>query len=191
MNRGWYVNNAGVECQGGITFSCDWPLRINGKFCKVGAGTLRLGGPVSFGADGTGASGTMEVREGRLALLSDASAAGLSVVFSNNTSFAVGCGLATGLTVAPSVLTDDGSAGKVALAFDEDSIPEGAGDSISAVVATLPAGNADIREMFNLSGRVSRYVSFSLEKKTVEIDSISCDVYELKGSIKGLTICIR
>ena len=191
MNRGWYVNNAGVECQGGITFSCDWPLRINGKFCKIGAGTLRLGGPVSYGADGTGASGTMEVREGRLALLSDASAAGLSVVFSNNTSFAVGCGLATGLTVAPSVLTDDGSAGKVALAFDEDSIPEDAGDSISAVVATLPAENADIREMFNLSGRVSRYVSFSLEKKTVEIDSIPCDVYELKGSIKGLTICIR
>ena len=191
MNRGWYVNNVGVECQGGITFSCDWPLRINGKFCKIGAGTLRLGGPVSYGADGTGASGTMEVREGRLALLSDASAAGLSVVFSNNTSFAVGCGLATGLTVAPSVLTDDGSAGKVALAFDEDSIPEDAGDSISAVVATLPAENADIREMFNLSGRVSRYVSFSLEKKTVEIDSIPCDVYELKGSIKGLTICIR
>ena len=191
MNRGWYVNNAGVECQGEITFSCDWPLRIDGKFCKIGAGTLRLGGPVSYGADGTGASGTMEVREGRLALLSDASAAGLSVVFSNNTSFAVGCGLATGLTVAPSVLTDDGSAGKVALAFDEDSIPEDAGDSISAVVATLPAENADIREMFNLSGRVSRYVSFSLEKKTVEIDSIPCDVYELKGSIKGLTICIR
>ena len=191
MNRGWYVNNAGVECQGGITFSCDWPLRINGKFCKIGAGTLRLGGPVSYGADGTGASGTMEVREGRLALLSDASAAGLSVVFSNGTTFAVGCGLGTGLTVAPSVLTDDGSAGKVALAFDEDSIPEDAGNSISAVVATLPAGNADIREMFNLSGRVSRYVSFSLEKKTVEIDSISCDVYELKGSIKGLTICIR
>ena len=114
-------------------------------------------------------------------------------MFSNNTSFAVGCGLATGLTVVPSVLTDDGSAGKVALAFDEDSIPEDAGNSISAVVATLPTGNADtdIREMFTLSGRVSRYVSFSLEKKTVEIDSISCDVYELKGSIKGLTICIR
>ena len=191
MNRGWYVNNAGVECQGGITFSCDWPLRINGKFCKIGAGTLRLGGPVSYGADGTGASGTMEVREGRLALLSDASAAGLSVVFSNGTTFAVGCGLKTGLTAVPSVLTDDGSAGKVALAFDEDSIPEDAGDSISAVVATLPAENADIRDLFTLSGRVSRYASFSIEKKTAEIDSVSYDVYELKGSIKGLTICIR
>ena len=190
-NRGWYVNNAGVECGEGITFSCDRPLRINGKFSKIGAGTLRIGGPVSYGSDGSGASGVMEVREGRLAILSDASAAGLSVVFSNNTAFAVGCGLATGLTAVPSVLTDDGSAGKVALAFDEDSIPEDAGDSISAVVATLPAGSADISAMFNISGRVSRYVVFSLEKRSVEIDSVSYDVYELKGARKGLTICIR
>ena len=64
-------------------------------------------------------------------------------------------------------------------------------NSVGSIPPISQDENADIRDLFTLSGRVSRYASFSIEKKTAEIDSVSYDVYELKGSIKGLTICIR
>ena len=188
MNRGFYVSNAGVECKEGVTFTCAWPIRLDGKFSKIGDGTLKIAGPISYGADGTGTTGTMEVRSGRLSVLSDAAVAGLSVVFSNGTSFAVGCGLSTGLTVAPSVLPADGT---VDLSIDEDTLPGQSQASISATVATLPSGSDDIRPLFALPRRIARYAVLHFVKRTVEKDSVSYDVYELQANVKGVAICIR
>ena len=191
VNRGLYVSDAGVECSSGTTFSCAWPVRLGGTFSKIGKGTLKLAGPISYGADGNGETGRMEVRDGCLSVLADAAVAGLSLVFSNETTFAVDCGLTTGITIAPSVLTADGSAGKVNLTFDEDRLPASPPERISATVATLPAGSDDIGSLFVLPHRVSRYTVFRLEKTTMEKDSVYYNVYELKANVRGTVICVR
>ena len=188
VNRGLYVSGAGVECEAGRTFSCAWPLRLGGTFSKIGPGTLRISGTTTYGADGTGASGTMEVREGTLAILSDAAVAGLSLVFSNGTTLAVGYGLETGMTVAPTVQDADG---KVNLTVDADSLPASRPTAISLTVATLADGSADISGMFSLPRRVAKYGSFHLAKKSVEIESVSYDRYVLKANVTGTAICIR
>lgn len=185
-NRGLYVSGAGVECMEGVTFSCAWPLRLNGIFSKIGAGTLRLSGPISYGADGTGASGTMEVREGTFAALSDAAVAGLSVVFSNETTLAVGYGLQTGLTVAPTV-----NAGVVNLTVDADSLPVPAPKSVAITVATLPDGSADISGLFRLSSRAAKYGSFRLVKKSVMIEADQYDQYVLEANVRGMIISFK
>lgn len=192
MNRGLYVTSAGVECSAGVKFTCAWPIRLGGVFSKIGNGTLRIAGPISYGADGNGETGTMQVRAGCLSVLSDASVAGLSVVFSNATTFAVSPDLSTGLTVAPTVQNaPDGSAGTVNLTIDVDEQTASVQNEVSATVATLPPRSPDISSMFILPRRVSRYTVFSLEKKTVEKDSGSYDVYELKACVKGTVICVR
>ena len=185
-NRGLYVSGAGVECMEGVTFSCAWPLRLGGTFSKIGAGTLRLSGPISYGADGTESSGTMEVREGTLAVLSDAAVAGLSVVFSNETTLAVGYGLQTGLTVAPTV-----NAGVVNLTVDADSLPVPAPKSVAIAVATLPGGSADISGLFRLPGRAAKYRLFRLVKKSVEIESEPYDQYVLEADIPGVMLIVQ
>ena len=191
VNRGLYVNGAGVECMEGVTFSCAWPLRLNGIFSKIGAGTLRLSGTISYGADGTGASGTMEVREGTFAALSDAAVAGLSVVFSNETTLAVGYGLQTGLAVAPTVNAAGGAAGVVNLTIDTDSLPDPAPKSVAITVATLPDGSADISDLFRLPSRVAKYSSVRLVKKSVEIASEQYDQYVLEAGPLGAILIFR
>ena len=185
-NRGLYVSGAGVECMDGVTFSCAWPLRLNGIFSKIGTGTMRLSGPISYGADGTGTSGTMEVREGTFAALSDAAVSGLSVVFSNETTLAVGYGLQTGLTVAPTV-----NAGVVNLTIDADSLPVPAPKSVAITVATLPAGSADISGLFRLPGRAAKYGLLRLVKKSVEIASEQYDQYVLEADTLGAILIVQ
>ena len=191
VNRGLYVNGAGVECQEGITFESHWPLRLAGTFSKIGPGTLKIAGATTYGADGTGASGTMEVREGTLAILSDAAAAGLSLVFSNETTLAVGYGLEKGLTVAPTALAAGGAGGVVNLTVDSGSLPVPAPKSIAITVATLPSGSADISGLFRLPDRAGKYRSLSLVKKSVEVESVTYDQYVLEAEMSGMIISFR
>ena len=185
VNRGLYVNGAGVECQEGITFESHWPLRLAGTFSKIGPGTLKIAGATTYGADGTGASGTMEVREGTLAILSDAAAAGLSLVFSNETALAVGYGLETGLTVTPTLAAADG---QVNLTLDIDTVPVPRPDAISVTVATLPDGAADISGMFSLPRRVTPYGSFRLAAVSGAEGSTR---YVLTANRTGTMLCFR
>ena len=86
-NRGIYVTEGGLNVSNGVTLTVKQPLRVNGTFSKEGGGTLALGGPVSFGANGktSGSQNRFLVREGSVKALSDAAVAGFATTFSDGT----------------------------------------------------------------------------------------------------------
>ena len=190
--RGMTVKDAGVLCPETTTLTTCWPLRLTGEFCKQGAGTLRLGGEISYGADGTGTNGTMRVTDGTLSILSDAAVSGLAITFSNDVRLAVGPSLLRGLTVVPTVQDAvDGSAGHIRLAIDAAAIPELWSGRIETVVATLPSGSADLTTMFGVPEHLRRYGVPDLVKRTVQIGDVTYDQYVLTASCQKTVIIIR
>lgn len=192
VNRGMIVNNAGVFCPDGVALTTYWPLRLAGEFCKQGPGTLRLGGAISYGADGTGSGGTMRVTDGTLGVLSDAAVAGLAVTFSNDVCLAVGPSLSRGLTVAP-VVQDaaNGSGGRIRLTIDSAAAMDVKPDRIETVVATLPQGSPDLTALVGSVERVRGYGVPQLVKRTVEIDSVTYDQYVLEAVRQGIVLIVR
>ena len=192
VNRGMTVDNAGVFCPDGVALTTYWPLRLAGEFCKQGRGTLRLGGAISYGADGTESSGAMRVTDGTLGVLSDAAVAGLAITFSNDVCLAVGPSLSRGLTVAPVVQdAPDGSGGRIRLTIDSAAAMDAKPDRIETVVATLPQGSPDLTASVGAVERVRGYGVPQLVKRTVEIDSVTYDQYVLEAVRQGLILIFR
>ena len=101
-NRGIYVTTGGVSVASGVTLTLKQPLRVNGLLFKHGAGTLALGGTVSFGAKGTsvGTRNELFVREGFVEALADDAVAGFKTVFADGAGIRVapGAGVTAGFT---------------------------------------------------------------------------------------------
>ena len=101
-NRGIYVTTGGVSVASGVTLTLKQPLRVNGLLFKHGAGTLALGGTVSFGAKGTsvGTRNELFVREGFVEALADNAVAGFKTVFADGAGIRVapGAGVTAGFT---------------------------------------------------------------------------------------------
>lgn len=191
-NRGIYGASAfGFDIPDGVTLTVKEPIRLAAALYKHGAGTLTLGGELSFGADGTGSSGTLYVRDGAIAALDDAAVAGLDVVFSNASTIALSSDatLARGFNGAISILdnAETGEAGKIFVApADGFSLPKSG--HIVLVVCTLPAAEADLADKIRLVQPFGMQATLVKEQVTVgEAEYVRYSVDYLK---KGLMIML-
>lgn len=119
MNRGitFQTKGGGFVVEEGCTFTLGWPLRLDAGIQKHGAGTLRLAGSITRGAN---YERGLTVTEGTLAVANDTAVSGLDVVFSNGVTLALSPSVATGFKNGFKVLPADGSGtpGKISVTVD-------------------------------------------------------------------------
>ena len=119
MNRGitFQTNGGGFVVEEDHVFTLGWPMHLDAGIQKHGAGTLRLAGSITKGAN---YERGLTVTEGTLAVANDTAIAGLDVVFSNGVTLALSPSVKTGFTEGFTVLDADGSGtpGKIAVTVD-------------------------------------------------------------------------
>lgn len=192
-NRGFYGSGPfGFDVPDGVTLTVKEPIRAAGAMYKHGAGNLLLGGEISYGADGTGSSGTLYVREGGIGALNDAAVAGLDVVFSNGTQIVVSpdAALVNGFTGTLSVLPNlaTGGDGKVVVSpADGFVMPES--EVFDCAICTAPSASGDLSPLFTPVG--PKGFGATLEKQNVELDGVPCVRYSVTYQRVATFIYIR
>jgi hypothetical protein len=180
-NRGIYVTNGGFDVTNGATLTVKQPLRLNGELYKDGAGTLALGGAVSFGANGTttGSQNAFFVREGAVKALSDEAVAGFATTFSDGTKIVVAANPAVTNGFTGTVAFDSGAT----VTVEAESV---APDGVTVLpICTVPDGS--------LVFTPQRVTGFRGEivKTNVTVGETPCVRYSVKYAPAGLTVIMR
>ena len=186
QNRGIYGSGPfGFDVTNGVTFKVGVPVRVRNGMYKHGGGDLLLGGAISFGANGAGASGTCYVREGGIGALNDAAVAGLDMVFSNGTKIVVapGATLENGFT---GVSFEPAADATVSVVLASDFTPPANGEAFSVVIATVPPSAGDLSPHFALEGGLRGYTG------TIVTESVGDNTrYSARYTHNGMIIIFR
>lgn len=180
-NRGVFVENGGFCVSNGVTLTIQQPLRVNGALYKDGAGTLALGGAVSFGANGTtvGSQNAFLVREGAVKALTDEAVAGFAATFSDGTK----------ILLDPAVALTNGFTGTVAIESGATVTVDVEGLEFGSVV-TLPICTvADDTLAFALTAK--KGFRAEIVKESVTLSATACTRYSAKYAPVGLTVLFR
>ncbi len=180
-NRGIYVTNGGFDVTNGATLTVKQPLRLNGELYKDGAGTLALGGAVSFGANGTttGAQNAFFVREGAVKALSDEAVAGFATTFSDGTKIVVAANPAVTNGFTGTVAFESGATVTVEA---ENVAPDG--------VTVLPICTVADDSLVFTPQRVTGFRG-EIVKTNVTLGETPCVRYSVKYAPAGLTVIMR
>lgn len=170
----------GFNVPTGVTFAVKVPIYQNNTMYKTGAGTLALGGAMTFGTNNL-----CRVREGGLTALSDAAVAELDCTFADGTSIV----LSPDSTAANGFrnLTIEDASGRVNVQLAVP--PEGIDGTVTLPICTVPATDADLTGSFVLA-RVKHY-SATLVKEDVTVDDVACKRYSVHYVREGLTILFK
>ena len=170
----------GFNVPTGVTFAVKVPIYQNNTMYKTGAGTLALGGAMTFGTNNL-----CRVREGGLTALSDAAVAELDCTFADGTSIV----LSPDSTAANGFrnLTIEDASGRVNVQLAVP--PEGIDGTVTLPICTVPATDADLTGSFALA-RVKHY-SATLVKEDVTVDDVACKRYSVHYVREGLTILFK
>ena len=180
-NRGVFVENGGFCVSNGVMLTIQQPLRVNGTLYKDGAGTLALGGAVSFGANGTtvGSKNAFRVREGAVKALADEAVAGFAATFSDGTK----------IMLDPAVALANGFTGTVAIEGGATVTVDVEGLESWAVV-TLPICTvADDTLAFALAAK--KGFRAEIVKESVTLNATACTRYSAKYAPAGFTVLFR
>lgn len=173
QNRGIYVEAGGFDVAEGRELTILEPLRVNGTLIKHNAGTLVLGGAVSFGADGTsggtGSDNIFKVKAGNVEALSDAAVKGFAFNFSAG----------AGILLKPGIGLQYGLAGtftaveNIPVALD---LPDGLPDmkTFSVPICTVTSGAAPTFDVSPVDG-----VTLTVVSEPVVLDGVSVTRYSL------------
>jgi hypothetical protein len=154
---------------------------VNGELYKDGAGTLALGGAVSFGANGTtvGSQNAFLVREGAVKALTDEAVAGFAATFSDGTK----------ILLDPAVALTNGFTGTVAIESGATVTVDVEGLEFGSVV-TLPICTvADDTLAFALTAK--KGFRAEIVKESVTLGATACTRYSAKYAPVGLTVLFR
>ena len=181
-NRGIYVTAGGFTVKDGDTLSVKLPLRVNGELYKDGAGTLALGGAVSFGADGAtvGSKNAFFVREGKVKVLSDAAVAGFATTFSDG----------TGIVLDATAGTVNGFTGTVAFGDGATVYVTAEGLDRNEPSTTLPICTVSGDSLEFTLGRVRGFKG-EIVKENVTLDETSCTRYSVRYERQGMMLIFR
>ena len=180
-NRGIYVTNGGFDVTNSATLTVKQPLRLNGELYKDGAGTLALGGAVSFGANGTmtGVQNAFFVREGAVKALSDEAVAGFATTFSDGTK----------IVVAANPAVTNGFTGTVA--FESGATVTVEAENVAADgVTVLPICTVADDSLVFTPQRVTGFRG-EIVKTNVTLGETPCVRYSVKYAPAGLTVIMR
>ena len=180
-NRGIYVTNGGFDVTNSATLTVKQPLRLNGELYKDGAGTLALGGAVSFGANGTmtGVQNAFFVREGAVKALSDEAVAGFATTFSDGTK----------IVVAANPTVTNGFTGTVA--FESGATVTVEAENVAADgVTVLPICTVPDGSLVFTPQRVTGFRG-EIVKTNVTVGETPCVRYSVKYAPAGLTVIMR
>ena len=174
----------GFNVPTGVTFAVKVPIYQNNTMYKTGAGTLALGGAMTFGTNNL-----CRVREGGLTALSDAAVAELDCTFADGTSIVLSPD-STAASGFRNVTVEDaagGAAGKVNVVpvLPEDGIDGAVTLPICTVAATAP----DLTGNFNLV--YVKNCRATLVKQDATVDGVACIRYSAQYARAGLTVIIR
>ncbi|MBQ6008649.1 MAG: autotransporter-associated beta strand repeat-containing protein [Kiritimatiellae bacterium] len=170
----------GFNVPTGVTFAVKVPIYQNNTMYKTGAGTLALGGEMTFGTNNL-----CRVREGGLTALSDAAVAELDCTFADGTSIV----LSPDSTAANGFrnVTIEDAAGRVNVQLAVP--PEGIDGAVTLPICTVPATDGDLTGNFAFV-RVKHYAA-KLVKEDVTVDGVPCRRYSAHYVREGLTILFR
>ena len=184
-NRGLYVTVGGFEVPEGVTFTVMNPLRIGGSLYKLGAGTLSLGGQISYGERGTDASKWFYVEEGGLCAATDAAVSNLKLVMSNDTAIVLSPSPAVTNGIMGSISVPEG---KVRVLLDAGSPPPESG-SVTAPICTLATSLGDMSSIFDMVR--PKGCSAELITAQVVVDGVECTRYSARYRYIGFTVIMR
>ena len=174
----------GFNVPTGVTFAVKVPIYQNNTMYKTGAGTLALGGAMTFGTNNL-----CRVREGGLMALADAAVAGLDCTFADGTSIVLSPD-STATSGFRNVTVEDaagGAAGKVDVV---PLLPEGGIDGVITLpICTVAATAPDLTDNLNLV-YVKGYRS-RLLRQDVTVEGIACVRYSLQCAHEGFMVIFR
>ena len=174
----------GFNVPTGVTFAVKVPIYQNNTMYKTGAGTLALGGAMTFGTNNL-----CRVREGGLTALSDAAVAELDCTFADGTAIVLSPD-STAASGFRNVTVEDaagGAAGKVNVV---PLLPEGGIDgTITLPICTVAATVPDLTDNLNLV-YVKGYRS-RLLRQDVTVEGVACVRYSLQCAHEGFMVIFR
>ena len=174
----------GFNVPTGVTFTVKVPIYQNNTMYKTGAGTLALGGAMTFGTNNL-----CRVREGGMTALADAAVAGLDCTFADGTSIVLSPD-STAANGFRNVTVEDaagGAAGKVNVV---PLLPEGGIDgTITLPICTVAATAPDLTDNLNLV-YVKGYRS-RLLRQDVTVEGVACVRYSLQCAHEGFMVIFR
>ena len=174
----------GFNVPTGVTFAVKVPIYQNNTMYKTGAGTLALGGAMTFGTNNL-----CRVREGGLTALSDVAVAGLDCTFADGTSIVLSPD-STAASGFRNVTVEDaagGAAGKVNVV---PLLPEGGIDgTITLPICTVAATAPDLTDNLNLV-YVKGYKS-RLLRQDVTVEGVACVRYSVQCAHEGFMVIFR
>ena len=174
----------GFNVPTGVTFAVKVPIYQNNTMYKTGAGTLALGGAMTFGTNNL-----CRVREGGMTALADAAVAELDCTFADGTAIVLSpdSTAANGFRKVTVEEAEGGAAGQVNVQLAMP--PEGIDDNVTFPICTVPATDADLTDSLVLT-RVRHY-NATLMKESVTVGDIACTRYSAHYVKEGLTILFR
>ena len=174
----------GFNVPTGVTFAVKVPVYQNNTMYKTGAGTLALGGAMTFGTNNL-----CRVREGGMTALADAAVAGLDCTFADGTSIVLSPD-STATSGFRNVTVEDaagGAAGKVDVV---PLLPEGGIDGVITLpICTVAATVPDLTDNLNLV-YVKGYRS-RLLRQEVTVEGVACVRYSLQCAHEGFMVIFR
>ena len=174
----------GFNVPTGVTFAVKVPIYQNNTMYKTGAGTLALGGAMTFGTNNL-----CRVREGGLTALSDAAVAELDCTFADGTSIVLSPDSAS-VNGFRNVTVEDaagGAAGKVNVV---PLLPESGIDGVITLpICTVAATAPDLTDNLNLV-YVKGYRS-RLLRQDVTVEGVACVRYSLQCAHEGFMVIFR
>ena len=174
----------GFNVPTGVTFAVKVPIYQNNTMYKTGAGTLALGGEMTFGTNNL-----CRVREGGLTALADAAVAGLDCTFADGTSIVLSpdSTAASGFRNVTIEDADGGAAGKVNVV---PLLPEGGIDGVITLpICTVAATAPDLTDNLNLV-YVKGYKS-RLLRQDVTVEGVACVRYSVQCAHEGFMVIFR
>ena len=174
----------GFNVPTGVTFAVKVPIYQNNTMYKTGAGTLALGGAMTFGTNNL-----CRVREGGLTALSDAAVAELDCTFADGTSIVLSpdSTAASGFRNVTVEEAAGGAAGKVNVV---PLLPEGGIDGVITLpICTVAATAPDLTDNLNLV-YVKGYRS-RLLRQDVTVEGVACVRYSLQCAHEGFMVIFR
>ena len=174
----------GFNVPTGVTFAVKVPIYQNNTMYKTGAGTLALGGAMTFGTNNL-----CRVREGGMTALSDAAVAGLDCTFADGTSIVLSPE-STAVNGFRNVTIEDaagGAAGKVNVV---PMLPEDGIDGVIVLpICTVAATAPDLTDNLNLT-YVKGYRS-RLLRQDVTVEGGTCVRYSVQYAHEGFMIIFK
>ena len=174
----------GFNVPTGVTFTVKVPIYQNNTMYKTGAGTLALGGAMTFGTNNL-----CRVREGGMTALADAAVAELDCTFADGTAIVLSP-LSTAANGFRKVTVEEAEGGAAGQVDVQLAMPlEGIDDNVTFPICTVPATDADLTDNFVLT-RVRHY-NATLVKEAVTVGGVACTRYSAHYVKEGLTILFR